>query len=93
MHPDEAVQIAIQDLRSPGRYAPPPMRRAAAPSLASRLVHAYVQALRWYVQDGRTPVADQGSAVGHLPRVRFSIDAPRPAVDAALVPVCAEGAR
>lgn len=93
MHPDEAVQIAIQDLRSPGRHAPPPMQRASAPSIVSRLLNAYVESLRWYVQDGRTPVADQGSAVGHLPRVRFSIDAPRPAADAVLVPLCAEVAR
>lgn len=85
MHPDEAVQIAIQDLRSHGRHAPPPA--APARSIASALLHAYFGALRWYVQDGRTPAADGGSAVGHLPRPQVSFDV---AGAAARVPVCAE---
>ncbi len=90
MHPDEAVQLAMQDLRSPGRHAPPPAVRAPARSIASALLHAYFGALRWYVQDGRTPVADAGTDVGHLPRMRFSFQAAEPATDAALVPLGVE---
>jgi hypothetical protein len=91
MHPDEAVQLAIQDLRT--QHAPAPKLQARERSLASRLLHAYFGALSWYVQDGRTPVADAGAAVGHLLRMRLSFDAAEPAVDAALLPLCAEAAR
>lgn len=90
MHPDEAVQIAIQDLRTPGLHAPPPAVRAPGRSIAAALLHAYSGALRWYVQDGRTSVADGGTAVGHLPRMRLGVDA---AADADLVPLGVEVAR
>ena len=93
MHPDEAVQLAIQDLRSSDRHGPAPTLQASGRSSVSRLLHAYFGALSWYVQDGRTPVADAGAAVGHLPRMRLPFDVGQPAVDAALLPLCAEVAR
>lgn len=84
MHPDEAVQLALQDLRSRGLHVPPP---ASEPARAFTLLHAYLRRLSWYVEDGRTPAADDGAAVGHLPRPRFTLDDAADAADAALAPL------
>ena len=83
MHPDEAVQLAIQDLRSRGLHFASP---APDPARSINLLHVILRRLTWYVQDGRTPPADQGAAVGHLPRPRFTFDA-EDSADAALAPL------
>lgn len=89
MHPDEAVQLAIQDLRTRGNHPAPPAAHGPSSSAASRLLHAYFAPLRWYVAEGRTPVADEGAATGHLPRPRLSFHERDPA-DAALAPLGVE---
>lgn len=66
MHPDEAVGLAMQDLRAleaqPSPYAAP--QSGGAPrSLWGR----YLEGWTWYVREGRTPPAAAGE-VGHLPR-------------------------
>lgn len=87
MHPDEAVQLAMQDLRGRAAHASPP----AAPAVAHRaldLLRAYFRPLRWYVTDGRTPVAAGSIEVGHLPRPRFFPEpAESPAAGAVLLPL------
>lgn len=85
MHPDQAAQIAIQDLRSRGLHAPRPAGRGPSSSIGSTLLHAYFGALRWYVEDGRAP-AGEGAAVWHLPRARVTVHAKKPA-DEALAPL------
>lgn len=87
MHPDEAVQLAIQDLRTraPHRVS---VLRPQAPSLLVRLLRAWFAPLAWYVADGRTPPsADPGAVVGHLPRIRLTTGARETAMDAALLPL------
>ncbi len=69
MHPDEAVDLAIQDLRAIGAAHPVPMRSGSAFHLAARgLWRRYLGAWAWYVRDGRTPPADTAE-IGHLERV------------------------
>ena len=81
MHPDEAVHLAIQDLRNPAGHIAPSAPHEHAPSRAFELLRGYFAPLRWYVQDGRTPPsADPGAVVGHLPRPRFAPE--RTAVEA-----------
>jgi hypothetical protein len=85
MHPDEAVQLAMRDLRSRAPNATPPA--APPPHRALDLLRAYVSPLQWYVKDGRTPVAADSIEVGHLPRPHFLPEAAEGADDAALLPV------
>ena len=89
MHPDEAVQLAIHDLR---RRAPHTVSvlRPQAPSMLARLLRAWLAPLAWYVADGRTPAsADPGAVVGHLPRLRLRAEARERerAMDTALAPL------
>lgn len=87
MHPDEAVHLAIQDLRDPTPRIGPSAPHEHTPSRAYELLHAYFAPMHWYVQDGRTPAgADGGTLVGHLPRPRFVVDA-EPEAEAALLPL------
>jgi hypothetical protein len=68
MHPDEAVDLAIQDLRAIGAAHPVPMRSGSPFHLLARgLWRRYLDAWTWYVRDGRTPPADSAE-VGHLAR-------------------------
>jgi hypothetical protein len=66
MHPDEAVGLAMQELRTleaqPSRHHAP-LASAAPQSLWGR----YLEGWTWYVREGRTPPAAAGE-VGHLPR-------------------------
>lgn len=65
MHPDEAVHIAIQDLRS--HLAP--VRPAPRFALLTRsLWRRYLAGWTWYVQDGRVPPVDGSLETGHLGR-------------------------
>lgn len=88
MHPDEAVQLAMRDLRSRAPNALPPAP-AETPHRALDLLRAYFGPLVWYVEDGRTPVAADSIEVGHLPRPRFQLD-PAPCLDDALLPLAME---
>jgi hypothetical protein len=85
MHPDEAVQLAMQDLRSRAPSSTPPA--APPPHRALDLLRACFSPLQWYVRDGRTPVAADFIEVGHLPRPRFFPDAEETAIDPALLPL------
>lgn len=78
MHPDEAVDLAIQDLRAIGAAHPVPMRSPSPFHLLARgLWRRYLGAWTWYVRDGRTPPADSAE-VGHLERAGiFPARAPR----------------
>lgn len=69
MHLDHAVQSAPRDTRThaPRIHDTPATSRGRL----SRLLRAYVRVMRWYVTDGRTPVAAGSIEVGHLPRPRF----------------------
>jgi hypothetical protein len=81
MHPDEAVQLAMRDLRARAPIATP--HAAPRPHRALRLLRAFFRPLRWYVTDGRTPVAAGSIEVGHLPRPRFVPEPAAPCVEAA----------
>lgn len=65
MHPDEAVSIAIQDLRSHLAPARPAPRFAL---LTRSLWRRYLTGWTWYVQDGRAPQFDDSPETGHLGR-------------------------
>lgn len=69
MHPNEAVQPAMRDPRARAPISTPPA--APKPHRARRLLRAFFSPLRWYVTEGRTPVAAGSIEVGHLPRPRF----------------------
>lgn len=101
MHPDEAVELALQDLRSHsteqqryegvgyvGTGIEPHGTGApnAHPSRALELLRAYFSPLRWYVTDGRSPAGDV-TETGHLPRPRFHAEPAESATDAALLPL------
>jgi hypothetical protein len=83
MHPDEAVQLALQDLRSRAPNSAPPHVEARHRGLD--LLRAYLSPLRWYVTDGRSPAGDV-TEVGHLPRPCVHAG-PAPAMDEALLPL------
>ncbi len=91
MHPDEGVQLAINDLRSRAPSSAAPVPAAPADSVAVSVLRAYLGPLRWYVTDGRTPVADAGAAVGHLPRPRFAVESVETSMDAALLALGVDG--
>jgi|GEM_PF-2989475 len=79
MHPDEAVDLAIQDLRARGAAHPAAMRSDSPPLTLWR---RYLGAWTWYVRDGRTPPADIAET-GHLERVGIvPARAPRLALEA-----------
>lgn len=80
MHPDAAVPLTTHDPHN--RHAAPPPAQSRRPSIGATLIHAYFDALRWYVAEGRTPAGDHGAAVGHLPRIRVAARAPEPALAA-----------
>jgi hypothetical protein len=84
MHPDEAVQLALNDLRSRAPNNTPAAARPHAPNRALDLLRAYLLPLRWYVTDGRTPVAGDEAGTGHLPRPRWAPESAEPALDALL---------
>jgi hypothetical protein len=66
MHPDEAVSIAIQDLRS--HLAP--VRSTPRFTLLTRsLWRRYLAGWTWYVRDGRAPQFDSSPETGHLGRL------------------------
>jgi hypothetical protein len=66
MHPDEAVDLAIQDLRARGAAHPLPMR-SDSPLSPLTLWRRYLGAWTWYVRDGRTPPTET-IETGHLER-------------------------
>ena len=77
MHPHEAVDLAIQDLRARGAAHPVPMRTDSPLYLLTRgLWRRYLSAWTWYVRDGRTPPAESAE-IGHLERVGI-LPAPAP---------------
>lgn len=78
MHPQEAVDLAIQDLRGRNAAHPVPMPTDSPLYLLTRgLWRRYLSAWTWYVRDGHTPPADSAE-VGHLERVGiFPARAPR----------------
>jgi hypothetical protein len=82
MHPDEAVELALQDLRSRSTTHTPDAP-SAHPYRTLDLLRAYFSPLRWYVADGRSPAGDV-TETGHLPRPRFQAESAAPAADAAL---------
>jgi hypothetical protein len=83
MHPDEAVQLAMQDVRSRAPNSTPPHVETRHRGMG--LLRAYFSPLRWYVAEGRSPAGDV-TEVGHLPRPRFGTE-PHDATDAALLPL------
>ncbi|HEX8693585.1 MAG TPA: hypothetical protein VF746_14275 [Longimicrobium sp.] len=88
MHPDEAVSIAIQDLRShlaPARPAP------RFTLLTRSLWRRYLAGWTWYVQDGRAPQFDDSPETGHLGRFSLLPTGPARARPVAAIP--ADGAR
>jgi hypothetical protein len=66
MHPDEAVSIAIQDLRAHLAPARPAPRFAL---LTRSLWRRYLAGWTWYVRDGRTPQFDGRPETGHQGRL------------------------
>jgi len=84
MHPQEAVDLAIQDLRAHHAAHPVPVRSASSIHLLARgLWRRYLGAWTWYVRDGRTPPAESVE-VGHLERAGIlPARAPRRALEAA----------
>lgn len=88
MHPDEAVQLALDDLRSRAPNSTPAAAPLHAPHRALDLLRACLRPLRWYVTDGRTPVAGDEPGTGHLPRPRWGSESAGPVRDA-LLPLAA----
>jgi hypothetical protein len=66
MHPDEAVELAMQDLRALEAQPSPHAARPAGGALSS-LWGRYLEGWTWYVREGRTPPA-AAVEVGHLPQ-------------------------
>jgi hypothetical protein len=84
MHPDEAVDLTIQNLRVSNAAHPVPMRSGSPLHLLFRgLWRRYLGAWTWYVRDGRTPPSDSAE-IGHLERIGIvPARAPRLALEAA----------
>lgn len=89
MQPDEAVQLAMQDLRTRAPNTARP-RLPEPPHRTLDLLRAWFRPLRRHAEHPRTPVRD-GADAGHLPYLH-----PQPAAAApgeVLLPVAVEACR